>query len=229
MTDGNRVVVYGASGYTGRLVCDYLGRLGLPFIAAGRDKARIQSALEKVAGLDGNQYDVVEVEHAVGPLTNLLEGASVVCNTVGPFAKLGGEMVQACIASGCHYVDTTGEQDWLIECDTRYSQPMADKSLLLSPGVAQMYTMGEIAADICLEKPGFDTLDVLVFWSGTPTIASARTIMINAAMSKAYFLEDNGYVEWPVDHGLYEVDVPGRPDKELALPWGGTSHPVWFK
>ena len=41
------VVVYGASGYTGRLVCEYLRELHVPFIAAGRDKARVQAVMEK--------------------------------------------------------------------------------------------------------------------------------------------------------------------------------------
>ena len=106
---------------------------------------------------------------------------------------------------------------------------MAAQGLLLAPGVAQMYTTGEIAAQLCLEKPGVDTLDILVFWKGMPTIASTRTILVNAALSKAYYLEQNQYVEWPADAGLYDVVVPGQHETGLALPWGGTSHPVWFK
>jgi hypothetical protein len=106
---------------------------------------------------------------------------------------------------------------------------MAERGLLLSPGVAQMYTTGEIAANICLETPGLDTLDILVFWKGFPTVASTRTILVNAALSKAHYLEQNRYVEWPADGGLYDVTVPGQHETGLALPWGGTSHPVWFR
>ena len=71
---------------------------------------------------------------------------------------------------------------------------MAEQGLLLAPGVAQMYTTGEIAADLCLETPGLDTLDILVFWKGFPTVASTRTILVNAALAKAYYLEQNQYV-----------------------------------
>ena len=106
---------------------------------------------------------------------------------------------------------------------------MAAKGLLLAPGVAQMYTTGEIAACLCLETPGLDTLDILVFWKGFPTVASTRTILVNAALAKAYYLEQNQYAEWPADGGLYDVTVPGQHETGLALPWGGTSHPVWFK
>jgi short subunit dehydrogenase-like uncharacterized protein len=229
MSSDKPVIVYGASGYTGRLVCEYLREFNLPFVAAGRDKARIQDALDRVPGIDTVEHEILEVAHEVGPLTELFGGASVVCNTVGPFAQYGGEVVRACIAAGCHYLDTTGEQDWLIDCDEQYGRPMADKGLLLAPGIAQMYTTGEIAASICLETPGLDTLDILVFWKGMPTIASTRTILVNACLSKAYYLEQNRYVEWPADAGLYDVVVPGQHETGLALPWGGTSHPVWFK
>jgi short subunit dehydrogenase-like uncharacterized protein len=185
--------------------------------------------LNTVPGIDTVDHEVVEVAHEVGPLTELFRGASVVCNTVGPFAQYGHEVVEACIAAECHYLDTTGEQDWLIECDENYGRRMADKGLLLSPGIAQMYTTGEIAANICLETPGLDTLDIEVFWKGFPTVASTRTILVNAALSKAYYLEQNSYVEWPADGGLYNLTVPGQHETGLALPWGGTSHPVWFK
>jgi len=229
MSTDKPVVVYGASGYTGRLICEYLREFNVPFVAAGRDKARIAEALQRVPGIDTVDHEIVEVAHDTGPLTELFAGASVVCNTVGPFAQYGGEVVQACIEAGCHYVDTTGEQDWLIDCEENYGKAMADKGLLLSPGIAQMYTTGEIAAGICLETPGLDTLDILVFWKGLPTIASTRTILVNACLAKAYYLEQNRYVEWPADGGLHDVVVPGQHETGLALPWGGTSHPVWFR
>ncbi|HEX3748938.1 MAG TPA: DUF5938 domain-containing protein [Streptosporangiaceae bacterium] len=229
MATSKPVVVYGASGYTGRLICEYLREFNIPFVAAGRDKARIADALEKVPGIDTVDYEIVEVAHDVQPLAELFDGAKVVCNAVGPFAQYGPEVVEACLAAGCHYTDTTGEQDWLIVCDEKYGPQMAAADLLLAPGIAQMYTTSEIAAQLCLEKPGVDTLDVLVFWKGTPTVASTLTILMNACLSKAYYLEQDQYLEWPADAGLYDVVVPGQHELGLALPWGGMSHPVWFK
>jgi hypothetical protein len=223
------VVIYGASGYTGRLVAEYCREFNLPFIAAGRDKDRINEAMQNVPGIETATYEVVQVEHSVEALTELFSGARVVCNTVGPFAKYGPEVVEACISAGAHYLDTTGEQDWVITCEQEYGPRMAERGLLLSPGIAQMYTTGEIAANICLETPGLDTLDIAVFWKGFPTVASTQTILVNAAMSKAYYLEQNEYVEWPADGTIYELAVPGQHEIGLALPWGGTSHPVWFK
>jgi hypothetical protein len=224
------VVVYGASGYTGRLVCEYLREYNIPFIAAGRSADKLHAAMKSnVAGIETANYEVVEVAHQTAALTKLFSGASVVLNTVGPFAKFGHEVVQACLAAKCHYTDTTGEQDWLITLDQEYGAKFAGANLLLSPGIAQMYTTGEIAAQLCLETPGLDTLDIAVFWGGSPTIASTQTILVNAAMAKAYHLQQNEYVEHQPDAGLYQLAIPGQHEMALALPWGGTSHPVWFK
>ena len=223
------VVVYGASGYTGRLVCEFLRHYGVPFVAAGRSEDTLTSSMtSNVPGIETADYDVRQVDHDVDSLTKLLDGASVVLNTVGPFSKYGPEVVEACLAAGVHYTDTTGEQDWLITCDETYGADFAAAGLLLSPGIAQMYTTGEIAAQLCLEKPGLDTLDIAVFWGGSPTIASTKTILVNAATSSAHFLEQNTYVEWQTQ-GLVSLVVPGQHDLALSLPWGGTSHPVWFK
>ena len=224
------VVVYGASGYTGRLVCEYLREHNIPFIAAGRSADKLQSAMKSnVAGIETASYEVVEVIHTTEALTHLFKGASVVLNTVGPFARFGTQVVEACLAAKCHYTDTTGEQDWLMTLDQEYGAKFASAGLLLSPGLAQMYTTGEIAAQLCLETPGLDTLDIAVFWGGSPTIASTQTILVNAAMAKAYYLEQNQYVEHQPDAGLYSLTIPGQHEAALALPWGGTSHPVWFK
>jgi hypothetical protein len=92
-----------------------------------------------------------------------------------------------------------------------------------------MYTTGEIAAELCLEKPGLDTLDIAVFWGGSPTIASTRTILVNAALAGAFYLEQNSYQPWDPEAGLYQLAIPGQHELALALPWGGTSHPVWYR
>ncbi|MGB3603815.1 DUF5938 domain-containing protein [Gordonia sp. (in: high G+C Gram-positive bacteria)] len=224
------VIVYGASGYTGRLICEFLRHYNISFTAAGRDEDRLQESMTShVPGIETADYEVVAVEHSVDALTDLFRGSSVVLNTVGPFIKHGDAVVQAALAAGAHYTDTTGEQDWLIHCEEQFSSDFAAAGLLLAPGIAQMYTTGEIAAQIALETPGVDTLDIAVFWGGSPTIASTRTILVNAAGGAAYYLEQNQYVPFDPGQGLVPLVVPGQHELAQSLPWGGTSHPVWFK
>ena len=76
-------------------------------------------------------------------------------------------------------------------------EAFAKKGLLLSPNLAQMYTTGEIAANIALETPGLDTLDILVFWKGFPTYASTQTIF-TILKANWYYMEQKKFLEWDV-------------------------------
>jgi len=163
----------------------------------------------------------------VEALTELFTGSRVVCNLVGPFIRYGGEVAEAAVTAGCHYLDTTGEQDWTMVAKNDFHSAFAEKGLIVSPSVAQMYTTGEIAANIALEHPGLDTLDILVLWKGFPTYASTQTIF-TVVKADWFYLQQNEYVQWD-KKAHYDVVVPGQHELALALPWSGTSHPVWFK
>jgi copper chaperone CopZ len=221
------VVIYGASGYTGRLVAEYLREFNLPFVAAGRDAKRITDAIEHVPGIDTVEYDVVEVEHTVEALTELFTGAKVVCNTVGPFASFGDEVVQACLAAGVHYIDTTGEQNWTLHARDTYGSQFADAGLLLAPSTAYMHTVSDIAANIVLEHDGIDSLDILCLFSGTPTFASTQSIFTILAADH-FYLEQDKLVQWPAN-SVFKVQLPGQHEIYTALPWGGSAHPVWWQ
>jgi short subunit dehydrogenase-like uncharacterized protein len=89
------VVVYGASGYTGRLICEYLREYNVPFLALGRDTGKVSEAMRtNVAGIETADYEVVETAHDVKSLAKVFAGASVVGNTVGPFSRLGPEVAR---------------------------------------------------------------------------------------------------------------------------------------
>jgi short subunit dehydrogenase-like uncharacterized protein len=200
----------------------------LPFIAAGRDGKRVKEVMDKVPGVETASYEIAEVKtHDVASLRALLKGSKVMLNMVGPFAKYGPEAVEACLAEGVHYTDTNGEQNWMIECDEKWGAKFADKELCLAPGMAQMYTTGEIAAQIALETPGLHTLDMLVLWKGFPTYASTQTIF-SILTADFFYLENNQYVKRPAG-AKAEAIVPGQHQTALVLPWGGTASPVWFK
>ncbi len=79
VTGKKPVIVYGASGYTGRLICEYLREFGVPFIAAGRDEGKLKASMEaNVPGIETADYEIVQVDHTVEALTDLFSGASVV-------------------------------------------------------------------------------------------------------------------------------------------------------
>ena len=222
-----KVVVYGASGYTGRLVCEFLREFQVPFIAAGRNQGRIEEALAKVPGIETADYDIVEVEHSVEALTELLQGKVAICNTVGPFDYFGDAVVQAAANAGCHYMDTTGEQAFMKEMRDKYADSYREKGIILAPSVAYMYTPLDIAAHMVLEDGSVDTIEAGCLAAGVPTYGSTQTIF---AMFQAehYFLQNNELVPWQKGRG-FEMVVPGMMMTQLAHPWGGGSLPLWFQ
>ena len=224
------VVVYGASGYTGRLICEYLREYNVPFVAAGRDGGKLKASMEgNVAGIETADYEIVEVTHDVASLTELFTRRPVVLNTVGPFSKWGPEVVEACLAAGAHYTDTTGEQDWLITCDEKYGADFAAAGLLLAPGIAQMYTTGEIAAELALERPASTPSTSRCSGVAARRSPRRRRSCSTRRCPAAHYLEQNTYVPYDPEAGHYQLVIPGQHELGLALPWGGTSHPVWYR
>lgn len=227
MATDKPVVVYGVSGYTGRLICEYLRELGVPFVAAGRDEARVREVVERIPGIETADYEIIAVDNDADAMASAFEGAQVICNTAGPFIKFGPAVVEAALRIGAHYLDTTGEQDWVMAARDRWGEGFAENGRLLAPGVAHMYTTSEIAANIALEPGGYDTLDILVLWKGFPTFASTQTIF-TILKADWFYLEQNRLVEW--DHtSAFQVPVPGYHELATAVPWGGMSHPIWFQ
>ncbi len=114
------IVVYGATGYTGRLVAEYLvnqygGRDDGPkWAMAGRN----QSKLEDVRDLIGAPKDTpLIVADASDPdsLTDMVQKTKVVLTTVGPYQLYGNELVEACAREGTDYTDLCGEPGWMRE------------------------------------------------------------------------------------------------------------------
>ena len=223
------VIVYGASGYTGRLVCEFLRNYGLPFVAAGRNATRLREAMALVPGIETADYEVVEVAHDVDSLTELFTGAEVVCNTVGPFLYFGETTVAACARAQVHYTDTTGETAFMDQVRERYSDEFAANGKVLSPSAAYMYIPLEIAAQTVLETPGIDSLEAACIATGTPTYGSTQTIFsLFQTADTAFYLADGARAVWPAARG-FEVIVPGQPITQLGHPWGGGTLPLYLE
>ena len=107
------IIVYGATGYTGRLVAEYLkDKTGLKWAMAGRSIAK----LEEVRDLIGAAADTpLIVADASEPATldAMVKCTKVVLTTVGPYQLYGNELVTACVANGTDYTDLCGEPAWM--------------------------------------------------------------------------------------------------------------------
>jgi len=221
------VVLYGASGFSGRLIAEFLREYNVPFIAAGRNRGKIQEVMAHVPGIETADYEIAEVTNKVDELIKLFTGAKVVCNTVGPLIYYGPSVIEASLKAGCHYIDISGEQVWVRQVAENWGAKFADKGLVAAPATAYMSSASDIAVRLCMETGGIDTLEILSMFKGMPTYGSTQTIFASIPM-EAFSLEQNEYKLWPRAKA-YEVVAPGCIQTQLALPWGGFPHPVWFK
>jgi short subunit dehydrogenase-like uncharacterized protein len=106
-----RIALYGATGYTGKLVAAELHRRKIDTVVAGRSRAKLDSMVETL-GLTGAQVRTADVDDPAG-LADVLDGCDGVINCAGPFTFFGEQVVRAAITAGCQYVDTTGEQGYM--------------------------------------------------------------------------------------------------------------------
>jgi short subunit dehydrogenase-like uncharacterized protein len=116
------VVVWGASGFTGQLTAEYLLRRfgvgrGLRWAIGGRNQAKLEGVREAIGrevGVDASALPILVGDgDDAASLDDLTQRASVVCTTVGPYAKYGSKLVEACAKSGTDYCDLTGEVHWM--------------------------------------------------------------------------------------------------------------------
>ena len=109
------VVVWGASGFTGRLVAEFLhGRYGpddLSWAMAGRNLAKLERVRAEI-GAEGIPIVIADANQA-DTLEALVARTTVLCSTAGPYAIYGSALVAACVAAGTHYCDLTGEVAWM--------------------------------------------------------------------------------------------------------------------
>jgi len=112
------VVVFGASGVTGRQVARYLTEVGANWAAAGRDGAKLAAALAEV-GAEPPETIAADVSDP-GSLEAMAARARVVLNLVGPYTPRGRPTIEACVAAGAHYVDLTGEIPFVREMVERF-------------------------------------------------------------------------------------------------------------
>ncbi|MPY55947.1 saccharopine dehydrogenase family protein [Streptomyces spongiae] len=227
MSELRPVVLYGASGSTGRLVAEYLREYSIPFVAAGRNKARIQEVMDKVPGIETADYEIAEVDGSVESLTRLFEGRAVVCNTVGPFMRYAEPVVEAAIRAGVHYLDTAGEQDHILRLKDEWGPRFAAAGRAASSAMSIQYALHDIAARICLETPGVDTLELGSYANAIPTVGSTQSIF-DVIRADAYHLQDGRLKKYD---GVVRQDivVPGSGYVVTGLNWGGTAMPAFFK
>lgn len=119
------IIIWGASGFTGRLVVEYLfkqyGTSGnLKWAMAGRNNEKLQTVRTEIA--DASVPIVVADSSDETSLKQMVLRTKVICTTVGPYAIFGSKLVAACVENKAHYCDLAGEVQWMRQMIDKYQE-----------------------------------------------------------------------------------------------------------
>lgn len=111
------IVVYGATGFTGRLVAEYLNNQygvngEVVWAMAGRSQSKLEQVRDEM-GISADVPLVVADSSNLDSIKAMVERTAVVCTTVGPYQLYGNELVATCASAGTDYVDLCGEPGWM--------------------------------------------------------------------------------------------------------------------
>jgi short subunit dehydrogenase-like uncharacterized protein len=204
------VVVYGATGFTGQLVAEYLARSGpgnLRWALAGRNREKLEAVLNALP-TDGAapapaliQADASDAES----LAKMAAQTRVVLTTVGPYMKYGEPLVRACVEQATDYVDLTGEAPFVDMTIEKYHQAARDKGVRIISccgfdsiphDLGALYTIQKLAPTAAATVEGF--VSARGTFSGG-TLHSALGIMGGAAdtLAKYRTLAREGWHDGP--------------------------------
>ncbi|MEM9195323.1 MAG: saccharopine dehydrogenase NADP-binding domain-containing protein [Myxococcota bacterium] len=164
------VVVFGATGFTGGLVADYIAQNyagdALRWAVAGRSKKKLEGVAEHLEEHSpGATVDLLEVSvEDPTSLRDMAEQTRAVLTTVGPFARYGEPVVRACVEGGADYADITGEPEFVDAMVARYDREARDQGVRIvhccgfdsiPHDLGALYTVHRLPKDVPLTVEGF--------------------------------------------------------------------------
>lgn len=222
------VVLFGATGFTGQLVADYLARKADPdlrWALAGRNAEKLKVVRARLGDVNAACKDLpllqADVEDAAS-LKAVAESAKVVITTVGPYLRYGEPLVAACAAAGTDYVDLTGEPEfvdriWLKHHDTARASGARIVNCCgfdsIPHDLGCWFTVQQLPEDVPLRVEGFVRAGG-EFSGGTlhSAVTAFSRLRESAQVSRARRQKEG----WPVDrrigsirHGVRKVDALG--------------------
>jgi|Tabmets5t2r1_1033131.scaffolds.fasta_scaffold03652_2 short subunit dehydrogenase-like uncharacterized protein len=185
-----RTVLFGATGYTGRLVAEAMVERGIKPVLAARNAGKLDQLADELGG--GLETAVADVSDPPS-VSALVERGDVLVTTVGPFARWGAPAAAAATTAGAHYVDSTGEPGFIREVFERYG-PAADRAgcgMLTAFGYD--WVPGNLAAGLALREAGEDAVRVdigyFVVGSGSPS-GGTRATMASSSGKPGFAFRD---------------------------------------
>jgi short subunit dehydrogenase-like uncharacterized protein len=164
----DKFMIYGATGYTGRLACDHAKSLGLDFIVAGRTEDKTK----ELASSLGVSYRIFSIEDT-DSLTLALKEVRVLLNCAGPFARTAKAFIEVCIRTGVHYLDISAELD-SYHLAEQWDDQATLKNVMLLPGCGGSVAMlGCLVSSIIEDCSSPSSVDVALHIAGSMSRGSA--------------------------------------------------------
>lgn len=224
-----RIVLFGATGYTGALTARAMAARGDRPVLAGRDASRLQALATELGGLETRVADV----ERPATMDALVERGDVLVSTVGPFHRLGEPAVRAAVAAGAHYLDSTGETAFIRTVFERHGPAAAQAGCGLLTAFGFDWVPGNLAGAMALREAGSAATRVEIgyFVTGRGAAASGGTLASAAGMllEPAVAWRGGRLVAEPVARRLRTFELEeasaGRPAlRRDALSVGGSEH-----
>ncbi len=155
------VAVYGATGYTGKLVAAELAEAKADFVISGRNAQKLQAL---AAELPGNVTPRVASLEDPDSLRALLADCAAVIDCAGPFVRYGEPVLKAAVETATHYLDTTGEQPYMRMAFERYGPAAGEAQIAVIPGMGFDYVPGDMIAALTAKGMG-EVDEVLLAYS----------------------------------------------------------------
>jgi short subunit dehydrogenase-like uncharacterized protein len=214
---GGDFLLYGSYGYTGQLIAERALAAGLRPLLAGRDAGRVERQATELA-LPWRAFalqDSSELERALGTVPLVLHAA-------GPFSRTWRPMAEACLRTGTHYLDITGEIE-VFEALAALDDRARARGVMLLPGTGfDVVPTDCLAVHLAGQLPGATHLALAFQSGGGVSRGTARTVVEN--LGRGGMVRREGRLErvplaWRtrrVDFGEGEVAV-------TTIPWGDVS------
>jgi len=207
-------MIYGANGYTGRLIVKEAKSRGMNPILAGRNK----SALEKICEETGFECRVFDLEDK-NAVQTALDGIKVVLHCAGPFSATSQPMIDACLANGCHYLDITGEISVFANAH-RQSDEARHADIVLMPGVGFDVVPTDCLAARLVEKLPAATELLLAFESGGRMSPGTAKTSVEGLAGGGCVRQD-GKLKWvPLAWKTREIPFEHGNRLAMTIPWG---------
>lgn len=221
MAEKTSLLIYGANGYSGAIVSRLAAAQGLAPILAGRDGSAV-AAIAAAGGLRARTFGLSDPAAVAAGL----EGIAVVLHCAGPFSRTARPMIDACLRTGTHYLDITGEFEVFQTCEARDAEARASGVMLLPGCGLDIVPSDCLAAHVKRRLPsathlalGMDGVDRPFSLSVEMSQGTLRTMIESDKFHHGLVREDGLLKVVPLAQRTRLIDMGRGPRRAVTIPW----------